>query len=91
MNITGRSEDARKTLKWIRDLDCDIESELAYLENRVQLDAKTIANFSDIFRPWAFKPVLIGMAFMILQQFCGFTVVLYYSGILKINYKLNHA
>ena len=80
MKNIDQSEDARKTLKWLRDLDSDIESELVYLENRVQLDAKTIASFSNIFRPWAFKPVLIGMALMILQQFCGFTVVLYYSG-----------
>jgi SP family facilitated glucose transporter-like MFS transporter 8 len=34
-------------------------------------DSQEIAKLSDFYKPWVFKPILIGVALMIIQQFSG--------------------
>ena len=79
--LLGRSEEARKSLKWLRGTDyCDIETEFTQTENKFQLDESQAIYLSDILRPMVYKPLLIGMGMMIFQQFSGFAGVLYYTG-----------
>ena len=48
-----------------------IEAELNQIKARVLEDSLEVPKLSDFYQPWVFKPILIGVALMILQQFSG--------------------
>ena len=45
---------------------------------------------SDLFKPWALKPLIIAVSLMILQQLSGINAAVYNSVVIKITL-LNHA
>jgi len=70
---------AEKSLQWLRGKEYQITAELDQIKNRVEVDAAQASSITDIFRPWAYKPVLIGIAVHILQQFSGLGPAVFYS------------
>lgn len=68
---TGRTDDAARALEWLRGSRYNIQVELHQIETRVQNDRNHIIRFANISYPWAYKPVLIGIILMVLQQFSG--------------------
>ena len=64
-----------ESLAFLRGSRYNIKSELHQIENRVLEDSREPYQMSDVFQPWVFKPVLIGVVLMILQQFSGLNAV----------------
>ena len=50
------------------------------LKNRVQGTTNQSIQFTEFFRPYVYKPILIGVTIMVLQQFSGFVCALFYTG-----------
>nr|CAH0110449.1 unnamed protein product [Daphnia galeata] len=67
----GRQSDARRAMEWLRGPHYSIEAELNQIKARVLEDSLEAPKLSDFYQPWVFKPILIGVALMILQQFSG--------------------
>lgn len=77
MFYQGRVEMAEKALLWLRGEKYKIAAELGQIENRVRLDMAKKEKLTDIFHPWAYKPVLIGVAMMIFLQFSGLNAAMF--------------
>ena len=58
-------------MEWLRGPHYNIEAELNQIKARVLEDSLEAPKLSDFYQPWVFKPILIGVALMILQQFSG--------------------
>jgi SP family facilitated glucose transporter-like MFS transporter 8 len=70
---------AAKSLQWLRGNLFNVEAELAQIKSRVIEDKTQQLNLRDFLRPWAYKPILIGIAVMVFQQFSGLNAALFYS------------
>lgn len=70
---------ARKALEWLRGTDYEVNTELSQIKARVREDGIQELCLSDFFCPWAYKPVLIGVAIMFFQQFSGVNAALFYA------------
>jgi SP family facilitated glucose transporter-like MFS transporter 8 len=68
---TGRQNDAHKAMQWLRGPSYSIEAEIDQIKTRVLDDSREAPKLSDFYQPGVFKPILIGVALMILQQFSG--------------------
>ncbi|XP_046650205.1 solute carrier family 2, facilitated glucose transporter member 8-like isoform X3 [Daphnia pulicaria] len=67
----GKQSEALEALVWLRGSTYNIKAELHQIETRVLEDSKETCKISDVCQPWVFKPVLIGVVLMLLQQFSG--------------------
>lgn len=56
-----------------------MDAELTRIKARVCEDKTERLHLTDFLRPWAYKPILIGVAVMIFQQFSGLNAALFYS------------
>ncbi len=71
LNYTGRQSDANIALIWLRGSRYNVKKELHQIQSRVDNDSIEASQLSDISRPWNYKPVMIGVILMTLQQFSG--------------------
>ena len=69
--------DAFGSLVWLRGSAYNIKAELHQIETRILEDSKETCKISDVCQPWVFKPILIGVALMIVQQFSGLNALLF--------------
>ncbi|XP_046452123.1 solute carrier family 2, facilitated glucose transporter member 8-like isoform X5 [Daphnia pulex] len=67
----GKQSEAFGSLVWLRGSTYNIKAELHQIETRVLEDFKETCKISDVCQPWVFKPILIGVVLMLLQQFSG--------------------
>jgi len=58
-------------MQWLRGPSYSIEAEINQIEARVLEDSRESPKISDFYQPGVFKPILIGVALMVLQQFSG--------------------
>jgi hypothetical protein len=56
-----------------------VDAELTQIKSRVIEDSTQQLRLRDFLRPWAYKPILIGVAVMFFQQFSGLNAALFYS------------
>lgn len=63
-----------KALKWLRGVDYNCKEELTQLEIQVENDVKETARIADLAHSWVYKPVLISITLMILQQGSGLNI-----------------
>ncbi|KAI9554058.1 hypothetical protein GHT06_019330 [Daphnia sinensis] len=76
----GRHGDAESSLLWLRGNDYNyVKAELSRIEALIAEDAAQESRFSDITRPAVYKPVLIGIGLMVLQQLSGINAALFNS------------
>ncbi|XP_057375684.1 facilitated trehalose transporter Tret1-like [Daphnia carinata] len=76
----GRQGDAECSLLWLRGDDYNyVKAELSRIEALIVEDAAQESRFSDITRPAVYKPVLIGIGLMVLQQLSGINAALFNS------------
>ncbi len=75
--MLGRLGSARETLAWLRGSAYNIEAELSQIRNRVRMDESLSFRLSDVFRPWAYKPILIGITIIVFLQFSGLNAALF--------------
>lgn len=82
----GRVNKAEKALNWLRGPECQVQAELDQISDRIQVDSNREVSLADLFSPGFFKPVLIGMFMIIIWQYSGINVALFFSGnFLNIN------
>ena len=75
----GRSVEAQRALRWLRGAEYNTFPELIEMEQtleRTQVDAIRLSEFAD---PEVFKPLLVAIGMMILQEMSGINAVLFYS------------
>ena len=70
---------AAKSLEWLRGSLYRADSELEQIKTRIREDSAQELRFADLFQPWAYKPILIGVAMMVFQQFSGLNAALFYA------------
>ena len=73
----GRPEEAEQAMKWLRGPEYTIGPEMALMEARLKIEMAQSSRFSDLFKPWALKPMLVAMALMFFQQFSGINAALF--------------
>lgn len=56
-----------------------MDAELDQIKARIREDRTQELRFTDFFRPWAYKPLLIGVSLMVFQQFSGLNAALFYA------------
>lgn len=71
--------EATKALKWLRGSRYNVDTELAQIKARLLQDGTQKLRFTDFFSPWAYKPILIGVAMMVFQQFSGMNAAMFYA------------
>ena len=78
---TNRIVDAQRSLEWLRGSLYDASPEMTQLQARIRdlQSEKSVFKLTDLRYPWAYKPILIGVIKMILQQFSGLSVVQLYT------------
>ena len=59
MYLTGRREEVKRAMQWLRGRHYNIEPEMAELEARVRIELSIKSNLGDLIRPWAFKPLMV--------------------------------
>lgn len=59
MYLTGRREEGKRAMQWLRGRHYNIEPEMAELEARVRIELSIKSRFGDLIRPWAFKPLMV--------------------------------
>lgn len=69
--MIGRPIDGVRALNWLRGSNYNIKCELHQIETRIENDTKETLRLADLSRSWIYKPVLIGVGLMLLQQFSG--------------------
>ena len=50
---------------------------MAQMEARLKIELAQSSRFTDLFKPWALKPVLVVMGLMFFQAFSGIDAALY--------------
>ena len=75
--MLGRLGSAREALIWLRGSAYNIEAELSQIRNRVRVDESLSFRLSDVFRPWAYKPILIGITIIMFLQFSGLNAAIF--------------
>ena len=78
-SIKDKIEKAIKSLKWLSGNLFNVDAELTQIKSRVIEDSTQQLHLRDFLRPWAYKPILIGVAVMFFQQFSGLNAALFYS------------
>ena len=76
----GRVDKAEKALNWLRGPEYQVQSELDQISDRIQVDSNREVSLIDLSNPGFFKPVLIGMFMLIIWQYSGVNVALFFSG-----------
>lgn len=71
--------DGMRALARLRGSSYDIKAELNQIERRIEIDIKETARIADLFKPSVYKPVLIGVILMTLQQFSGASAIAFNS------------
>jgi SP family facilitated glucose transporter-like MFS transporter 8 len=78
--LAGRLDEAEGSLLWLRGNNHNyVKAELSRIEALVAEDAAQDFKFSDIIRPGVYKPVLIGIGLMVIQQLSGINAALFNS------------
>lgn len=72
----GKLEEAEYALQWLRRSD-DVSEELKEVHDMVRQSSDK-ASLKEFLQPELLKPLLIGIALMVFQQFSGINVILYY-------------
>jgi SP family facilitated glucose transporter-like MFS transporter 8 len=76
----GRLEEAEISLLWLRGNDYNyVKGELSRIEALVAEDTTQEFQISYIIQPGIYKPVLIGIGLMVLQQLSGINAALFNS------------
>ena len=75
-----RKEEALTSLRWLRGDSCEreIEKEMCEIEQAL-LEHKDQATWKDFTQKYLYKPLIISVALMIFQQFCGINAVILYE------------
>lgn len=73
-----RKEEAEYSLQWLRGEDVDISKELLQIEEMI-VKSQDKASIREFLQPQLWKPLLITLGLMILQQCCGINVVMFYT------------
>ena len=83
----GRFTDAKAALKWLKSSEAEVESEFQTL--KISYNSKTLNSNGDyslltrirnlFSRKDIWKPLILMMALMLLQQFCGLTTIAFYA------------
>ena len=68
-----------ESLQWLRGPNYDIEPELKRLEASIRAQQAQASRFSDVFRWWAAKPLLVAIGLMFFQQMSGINAALFFS------------
>ena len=63
----------------MRGPEYNIEPEMAVMQARVRMELAQSPRFSDLFKPWALKPVIVAMFLMVFQQLSGINAALFNS------------
>ncbi len=84
---SGRLGSARVALIWLRGSAYNVEAELSQIRNRIHMDQSLSFRWSDLFRPWAYKPILIGIAIIMLFQFSGLNAAIFNTVGIQFNLK----
>jgi len=75
-----RSENAIKSIQWLRGKEYDYEPELAELrENDRETKANKVNVWAALNRPVTRKALAISMGLMFFQQVCGINAVIFYA------------
>lgn len=77
LSCVGRSHEAEQAMTWLRGAEYNIGPEMALMEARLKIEMAQSSRFSDLFKPWALKPMLAAMALMFFQQFSGINAALF--------------
>ena len=68
-----------ESLQWLRGPNYDIEPELKRLEASIRAQQAQASRFSDVFRWWAAKPLLVAIGLMFFQQMSGINAALFFT------------
>ena len=74
-----RQADAKKSLRWLRGAHYDIDKELSQLIATAEAQNAENTKFTEIFRWWAAKPLLVAIGLMMSQQLSGINAVLFFT------------
>lgn len=77
--INNRSEEASESLKRFRR-NSNVDLELKEIEEQAKQTRQTAFNFRLIKRPDVYKPFIISIIIMFIQQFSGLIAIMTYSG-----------
>lgn len=78
--MTGCRREAESCLYWLRGYDYNVKAELSRIEAIVIADEAQEGQFwSNILQPGVYKPLMIGVSLMVLQQVCGINAALFNS------------
>ena len=84
----GRFTDAKAALKWLKSSEAEVESEFQTLKmsyNSKALNSKgeeysLLTRIGNLFsRRDIWKPLILMMTLMLLQQFCGLSTIAFYA------------
>ena len=84
----GRFTDAKAALKWLKSSEAEVESEFQSLKmsyNSKALNSKgeeysLLTRIGNLFsRRDIWKPLILMMTLMLLQQFCGLSTIAFYA------------
>lgn len=79
--MKNRTEDAKKSLHWLRGQDCDISEELNEIleETTKGADEEKESIFVALRRPITLKGLSIAIMLQVLQQWTGINAIMFYS------------
>lgn len=75
----GREEEATSILQSVRDSDSEVESECDEIKESIRSLSARQGGLSLVRNRGTRKALIVGCALMMMQQFCGANVVMYYS------------
>ncbi|CAG0878837.1 unnamed protein product [Darwinula stevensoni] len=75
----GRMEAARASLQRLRGRDIDVSAEFQDMTSHFQNTKSSLTSWKMIFRFSYLKPIFLLLIMVILRQFTGFVVILYYA------------
>eukprot|EP00095_Tigriopus_kingsejongensis_P008179 snap_masked-scaffold405_size181423-processed-gene-0.1 protein:Tk08179 transcript:snap_masked-scaffold405_size181423-processed-gene-0.1-mRNA-1 annotation:"facilitated trehalose transporter tret1-like isoform x2" len=77
--LQGREVGARESLEWLRGRGNDewIQAEIDKIKRDVALDRKNRITLRDLQQAW--RPFALSLGLMFLAQFCGLSVLIYYT------------
>ncbi|SPP73539.1 facilitated trehalose transporter Tret1-like [Drosophila guanche] len=75
----GKTEQAQKSLAWLRGKHGDIDAEMKELASTQGEKANAKSTYGDMFKKRNRKPILISLGLMLFQQLSGINVVIFYT------------